>query len=312
MHTELEVSVPFPSRRRQKERWKLNGVALFVSLIGLMGLGIFMYPPTAAWWSQYHESKAIGLYSEQLKEDPAPGNAVRLAEAYDYNTRLTAGDIVVGAGTNKPIFEGDATDPLDYWNILPTRTGVMARLKIPSIKVDLPVYHGTSDETLEKGVGHLQGTALPVGGVDTRAVLTAHTGLATATLFNDLGKMKIGDVFTIEVFGEVLSYRAVETLTILPDETEAILPRAGADLVTLITCTPLGINTHRYLVTGERVFPTPVADQEAAGRLPDIPGFPWWAVILLAGVSFVAVYLWRSGYPSQTSTEPAEPKLKKA
>ena len=103
-------------------------------------------------------------------------------------------------------------------------------------------------------------------------------------LFNNLNKVELGDTFTISVFGEVLTYRAIDLQTILPEETQALIIQQDQDLVTLVTCTPLGINTHRYLVTGERISPTPLADVEAARAVPDIPGFPWWAVILPFGV----------------------------
>ena len=192
----------------------------------------------------------------------------------------------------------------DYWDLLDAGIdGIMARLTIPSIDVDLPIYHGTSDAVLEHGVGHLQGTSLPVGGTDTHSVLTAHTGLAKAALFNNLKDVELGDTFTISVFGEVLTYQVVETQTILPSETGSLIVQSDRDIVTLVTCTPLGINPHRYLVTGERVEPTPIADIEAAREAPAIPKSPWWAVVLPAGVLLVGIYVWRTGYP---------PKPKKA
>lgn len=134
-------------------------------------------------------------------------------------------------------------------------------------------------------------------------MLTAHTGLAKATLFNNVKDVEIGDTFTLSVFGEVLTYKAVETQTILPEETGSLVIQGDRDIVTLVTCTPLGINTHRYLVTGERITPTPIEDIAAAEAQPVIPRFPWWAVILPAGVLLVGLYIWRTGYP---------PKPKKA
>ncbi len=289
-------------------RWGLNRAALFVVIAGLLGLGIFMYPSTAAWWSAYDQSKAIDAYSQAVRADAPPGNLVALARAHEYNDELSAGGITIGSEANVPTLEDKDDTRLDYWDLLRTPGGTMARLKIPSIKVDLPVYHGTSDKVLDKGVGHLEGTSLPVGGEDTHSVLTAHTGLATATLFNDLNKVKLGETFTIEVFGEVLTYQVTETQTVLPDQTEAIQLETGADLVTLVTCTPLGVNTHRYLVTGQRIEPTPLPDLEAAGKAPEVPRFPWWAVILPGGVALAGFYLWRSGYPPKPKSKgkPAE------
>ena len=134
-----------------------------------------------------------------------------------------------------------------------------------------------------------------MGGISRHTVLTAHRGLPEATLFNDLPNLEIGDTFTIEVFGEVLTYKVFETQTVLPDESKALIPRFGQDLATLVTCTPLGINSHRMLVTAERILPTPIADIEASGKTPDIPGFPWWAVFAGAALVFSALWVYMAG-----------------
>jgi len=170
--------------------------------------------------------------------------------------------------------------------------------------IDLPIYHGTDDETLLRGLGHLEGTSLPVGGQGQRTVVTGHRGLAEARMFTDLDKVQVGDTFTFEVFGEVLTYRVFDKKVVNPEETEALRSEPGRDLATLVTCTPLGINTHRILVTGERVYPTPQRDIDAAGAAPDIPGFPWWALGLLGGVSLIGLYIWRSGYPPRPKRRP--------
>lgn len=295
------VDVVFPPHhvalkpRGRRGGWRLNWASFTVATIAVAGLLVFMYPSTAAWWSQYHESRAIIDYQDEVREDPPPGNAPQLERAREYNRKLSVGEVVVGADSNKPVLMGQSGDEGGYWEILPSRTGVMGRLKIPAIDVDLPIYHGTSDAVLEKGVGHLQGTSLPVGGDNTHSVLTAHTGLAKATLFNRLDQVELGDTFSISVFGEVLTYRTVDLQTILPDETGSLAIQKGKDLVTLVTCTPLGINTHRFLVTGVRVYPTLVEDIESAGQAPQVPRFPWWAVIIPTGILLAGVYVWRSG-----------------
>ena len=284
---------------KRRGRWKINWFSLVIAVIALAGMSIYMYPSTAAWWSQWNQSRIIRDFSQQVASDTNPGNVTRLANAYEYNRLLSTGVITVDGDARKPTTETVVDGDLDYWSLLDMPGGAMARLKIDAINVDLPVYHGTSDEVLLKGVGHLQGTSLPVGGTDTHSVLSAHRGLASATMFDNLDKLKIGDTFVIEVAGEVLTYRVYETQVVLPDETQKILPQAGKDIVTLVTCTPLGINTHRILVTGERITPTPIKDVDAAGAVPNIPGFPWWAVILPSGVILAGIYVWRSGYPAR-------------
>lgn len=257
---------------------------------------IAIYPMTASWFSSYNQSQVLSNYTEQIN-DVQPAAAEQLRQAHQYNEALTAG-VRLEANANIAQGEGSSSDDtLNYRDILNAGTySPMARVKIPSINVDLPIYHGTSDETLLLGAGHLEGSHLPVGGASTHSVITAHRGLADATMFTNLDRVEVGDTFTIETFGEVLSYQVIETKVVEPHQTESLRTVPGEDLVTLITCTPLGINSHRILVTAERITPTPVADLNAAGATPDIPGFPWWVVIAAAGVIAIAVFVWRSGY----------------
>ena len=274
--------------------WGTAGIAL----LAVMGALAILYPGTASWFSQYNQSRVVESLDHVVDEGPPSRLMNELAEARAYNDALISGELGTGAlldpSSNVPTSDVIGPGGYDYNELLRANdAGVMARLRIPAIDVDLPIYHGTSDAVLAQGVGHLEGTSLPVGGMSQHSVLTAHRGLPEATLFNNLNKVEIGDTFTIEVFGEVLTYRVKSTETILPDETQSLLPEYGDDLVTLVTCTPLGINTHRYLVTGERILPTPAADIAAAGDRPEIPGFPWWAVVLtgVAGAYVTVIYL---------------------
>jgi len=279
-------------------RWRMPWGIAGIGLVMLIGVLLILYPSTASWLAQYNQSRIIENTSARTDAGPASRLERELARAYDYNDALAVGESILSPESNVPTSEGSASGRFDYDDLLMAATdGVMARLRIPSIKVELPIYHGTSDDVLAKGVGHLEGTSLPVGGASQHSVLTAHRGLPSAELFNDLHKMEIGDTFTIEVFGETLTYQATETETILPDETQSLLPQEGEDLMTLVTCTPLGINSHRYLVTGERITPTPIEDIERTGAPPEIPGFPWWALGLAAAVSTYAVAIVRSGKP---------------
>jgi sortase A len=285
--------------RSARARWRLDWLKLLAALIVLAGLLLFTYPSAASWFSQYNQSLLVDTYSNRVNEgDLDPSAAEQLILAHKYNDALTSGAIL-GANERLPTGAGTTTDDsLDYWSMLKTPPlGIMARLRIPVINVDLPVYHGTADDTLEMGVGHLQGTSLPVGGADTHSVLTAHRGLANATMFTNLDKVSVGDRFTIEVMSEVLTYEVVRTQVVNPDEQDALRPVAGEDLVTLVTCTPLGINTQRILVTGTRVTPTPIKDLESRGAPSVALTFPWWAVAIGVGTLLVVGYVWRSGYP---------------
>lgn len=281
-------------------RWHLPKGALAIAALALVGAIVFFYPATAAWLSQHYQSKiVVGL---QTATDSSAQRSLHeaLAAAHNYNDNLISGALLA-ANERKPRAESAAADSALYDSLLHgDANGAMGRLRINAIEVDLPIYHGTSDAVLAKGIGHLQGTSLPVGGQSTHSVLTAHRGLAEATLFDNLDKLTIGDTFQIEVFGEVLTYRIFETKVVEPENTESLYPRFDMDLVTLVTCTPLGINSHRILVTGERVTPTPIADIQRAGAVPEIPGFPWWAVGLGATVVTLGAYVWAMGRPPGT------------
>ncbi|SPT52924.1 Sortase (surface protein transpeptidase) [Actinomyces bovis] len=281
----------------QPRKWRLSWLAVITAVLAIAGILLFSYPTAAAWISQYNQSKIVTDYAAQVTQ-ARPAAAEQLARAHEYNQALSVG-AVLEANTNVPTGDGTSSDQsLNYDKMLDANGGgLMARLRINKIDLDLPIYHGTSEETLLAGLGHLEGTSLPVGGPSTRTVVTGHRGLANATMFTNLDKVEVGDTFTMEVFGEVLTYRVFDKKVVEPEETESLRAVEGKDLATLVTCTPLGINTHRILITGERITPTPAKDVEAKGKAPDIPGFPWWIVLDLAGITLVCVYVWRAGYP---------------
>ncbi len=283
-------------------RWRFPGLQAVAGLIILAGAGVVLYPQTASWFSQYEQSRVVELAEQQLDRPPNNDASYRrdqVDRARAYNDALAIGALL-SANTNVPTSGGSGDSADDYHGLLNlTSDGVMGRLRYDALAIDLPIYHGTADATLLKGIGHLEGTSLPVGGSGTRSVLTAHRGLANATMFTDLDRAQVGDSFTLEVLGEVLSYRVVDHTVVDPDQTETLRAVPDRDLVTLVTCTPLGINTQRILVTGERVTPTPAAELEKAGIPPDIPGFPWWAVMLAATLAGVVGYVWWSGYPAR-------------
>lgn len=296
---DTKTQSPDPTAKRH---WKFPKAAFIAAVIIVLGAGVMLYPQTAAWFNQVEQARVIGLGLEALQTTPNNDEIYRqeqLAAAHAYNDALASG-VLVEANTNKPTGSGTTTSDADYNSLLKIgNEGIMARLTYEKVGVDLPVFHGTTDEVLNKAVGHLEGTSLPVGGVGTRSVLTAHRGLSSATMFTHLDKAKMGDVFTVETMGETLAYSVVDYQVIQPDETESLVADPDRDLVTLITCTPLGINTHRILVTGERVFPTPVEVEEAAGQASVLPHFPWWALMFTGSIVLAAGYVWWAGYPAK-------------
>lgn len=278
-------------------RWKPGILTVAIAVLSVGGLGAGLYPMTAAWVTSFNQSQVLEDYGTAI-EKVHPGAREQLRAARDYNDALSAGAVVLGENANIPVGEGTVSDEtLDYDKILNANAvGLMARVKIPSIDVDLPVFHGTSDAVLTRGAGHLEGSHFPIGGESTRSVITAHRGLANATMFTNLNEVKKDDLVVVEVFGEVLAYRVRDIQVIEPQANGTIRPEVGEDLLTLITCTPLGINTHRIVVTAERVTPVPDDEADAAGKPPTIPGFPWWAVLAGGGLLLIGGYVTRQGF----------------
>lgn len=296
---------PRAQHRAPRRRRTLPKGPLGIALLFLAGLLVLLYPTISSWFAQYHQSQHIADYGRVVDATGPQHREEVLADARRYNEVLTGG-AVVDAFARLPA--ADAGPGTGYDSLLAADDrGLMARLRIPAIDVDLPIFHGTDDEVLLEGIGHLEGTALPVGGPGTHSVLTGHRGLAEATMLTHLDRLGVGDRFTVETFGEVLTYEVTSTAVVEPHETQTLHPRPGEDLMTLVTCTPIGVNSHRILVTGERVVPTPVTDLEAAGETPDLPRFPWWAVVLVSAVAALGRYVWRAGRPAGSAPSVAVP-----
>ena len=245
---------------------------LLAAACGVVALGLLLYPLVGELLSEKYHSDVETRYTSVIADtDDAKLTAQREA-AEQYNAMLA----------NTTISEGGASaPPLAYADQL-TVGGVMAYVDIPQIGVYLPVQHGTGAETLEKSVGHVVGTSLPVGGSSTHAVLSAHSGMASSKLFSDIDQLEKGDTFYIHVLGEVLAYEADNINTVLPTDTSLLQIEDGKDLVTLVTCTPFGINTHRLLVRGHRVPYTP--EQEATA-VAEKPAASSWTQHYLIGLS---------------------------
>ena len=244
---------------------------LLATACGAVALGFLLYPLVGELLSEKYHSDVETAYTAAIEDtDDAELTAQRQA-AQQYNAMLA----------NATISEGGASaSPLAYADQL-TVGGVMAYIDIPKINVYLPVQHGTGAETLEKSVGHVMGTSLPVGGSSTHAVLSAHSGMASSKLFSDIDQLEKGDTFYIHVLGEVLAYEVDNINTVLPTDTSLLQIEDGKDLVTLVTCTPFGINTHRLLVRGHRVPYTP----EQASAAEEKPVASSWTQHYLTGLA---------------------------
>lgn len=262
-------------------------------LVILLGIGILVYPSLSEYLSELNGSRATASYDDSVLQMEQARLDQLLAQAQEYNRQLA------GTSTGKaPLSddEGDPVTPESYWDLLNVDSaGMMGYIEIPRLNTTIPIYHGTSEAVLQVGVGHLQNTSLPVGGESTHAALSGHRGLPTRSLFTDLDQMEAGDRFYIKVLNETLCYTVDQILTVLPHEMDALAIEEGKDYVTLITCTPYGINSHRLLVRGVRTPYDPQQHQneiaESASYLSSMPA--QYRHLLIGVVVLVVVLLLR-------------------
>lgn len=217
-------------------------------LLILIGVGIILYPSISQYLYQKNSSKAIASYDDSVRKMKEEKQLLMIEEARRYNEELYS--------TGKM--------PEEYWGVLNVNgTGMMGYIMIPKLDKTIPVYHGTAEYTLQSGIGHLEDSSLPVGGENTHAVLTGHTGLSKADLFSDIEKLENDDIFLIKILDNTYAYKVNQILTVLPEQVNEIKIVEGKDYVTLITCTPYGINSHRLLIRGERIPYTEEIAKEA-------------------------------------------------
>ena len=244
---------------------KLPGI-LF-GLMFLVGFGILIYPTVADQWNTYRQSRLISSYENRIRKMEPEDFTAQWEKARAFNDTLIQNSIygdVFGE-------EDQELEDTDYWQVLNVGgDGVMGYLSIPKINIKLSIYHGTSEEVLQTGVGHLNGTKLPIGGESTHSVLAAHRGLPSARLFTDIDQLEKGDMFYIHVLDETLAYQVDQILDMVDKDDHETLEKAlqieeGKDQVTLFTCTPYGVNSHRLLVRGTRV---PYTGEEDAAVTP--------------------------------------------
>ena len=244
---------------------------LLAAACGIAALGLMLYPLAGELLSERYHSDIETTYTAAIADTDDAELAAQRQAAEQYNAMLSGATITEG---------GASAPPLAYAQQL-TVGGVMAYVDIPKINVYLPVQHGTDADTLENSVGHVVGTSLPVGGSSTHAVLSAHSGLASSKLFSDIDQLTEGDTFYIHVLGDTLAYKVDAIHTVLPTDTSLLQIEDGKDYVTLVTCTPFGINTHRLLVRGHRIPYTPEQEATAAAEKPAVSS---WTQHYLTGL----------------------------
>ena len=223
---------------------KKNKSTIILILVFFVGLSVMLYPTISDYVNQLHQTRAVANYAADVDKLSDADYTAYFEAADAFNAQIAADPDALYFPDRFPSYEST----LDV-----TGTGIMGYITIPRIGVELPIYHGTSDAVLQVAAGHLEGTSLPVGGASTHAVISAHRGLPSAKLFTNLDELEVGDRFTITVLNRVLTYEVDQISIVLPTETDQLLPTEGMDYVTLMTCTPYGINTHRLLVRGHRV-----------------------------------------------------------
>ena len=256
---------------------KLINVILI--LVVVLGVAIILYPFVSDWLQTRQHQKLINVYKADVSQLPEDLVEQEWQKAVEYNESL------LGKLVRDPFLQGSgmvlAGNYMEVLNV----NGIMGYLDIPCINVHLPVYHGTSEKVLKKGVGHIESTALPIGGEDINPILSAHTGLPSAKLFSDLVHMKEGDMFSLRVMDRTMYYKVDSIQVILPEETRDLTAVSGKDHVTLLTCTPYGINSHRLVVRGERCY------EISSSFVMDREARTMWGIILATSCAVFLVTL---------------------
>ena len=299
---------PEPARRQEQPgRPRRLAVPIVLQLLAMIGLGAVLYPAAADWFAQLRHNAEISGYTDSAERLSNTDSAALLDAARAYNAHLTPGVL------RDPYSDDAAAEQLDtayraYEDLLRVNErGVMGELSYPRLGIGLPIYHGTGEDSLSRGVGHLYGSSLPVGGESTHSVLTSHSGLPQAKLLSGLLDAKVGDTFQVSVLGETRFYEVESVETVEPEATESLRTITGEDRLTLFTCTPIGINSHRFLVHGVRTdAPAEAGTQTIAGD-GRTAGFPWWALGFIGGSGVVAYLLFAPPHRRATGSSAGSP-----
>lgn len=267
-------------QRKRKIADIVRMIVLFVAI------SVLLYPTVSNYLYERNSSTIISDYDKIVDTASIQERESMLAAARQYNEHLKMNQkAIVDGFIDHTIMDEEYESLLNH-----AGDGMMGYISIPKIKVLLPMYHGTMEKVLQIGTGHLMGTSLPVGGDSTHAVVTGHRGLPSKMLFTDLDQLIEGDIFYVKVLGETMAYQVDQILTVLPEETEALDIVEGQDYVTLLTCTPYAVNTHRLLVRGKRI-----SYEEAVQKVPDtevVPQLPYPVrLLILAFILLIIVFV---------------------
>lgn len=236
-------------------------IPLLILILFLAGIAIVVYPVVSNQLYEKNQSHVTAQYDETIEQVEHEALETELQAAQEYNRSLLESEAFLTDPFDPELVLDPTVEP--YANLLNLGgDGIMGYVEIPIISVNLPIYHGTTAQVLEQGIGHLQNTSLPVGGESTHTVLTGHTGMAGKRLFTDLSLLEVGDVFYLHILGDTLAYQVEEIYIVEPDQTEHLVVEQGRDLATLVTCHPYGINTHRLLVRGTRISYEQAVEQQ--------------------------------------------------
>lgn len=247
-----------------KRRTRIEKNKIFAVLIVIAGVLLLLYPWFSNWIYDKKVDSSVKVMEKEMAQVDAAEEENILETAKQYNKNLAESKIAL---TDPFVDTGDEEEDIKYlFTLSLDERGMMGFVEIPKIDVCLPIFHGTSDDVLKMGAGHLEGSSLPVGGASTHAVISAHTGINSSKMFSDLTEMKKGDLFFIRVLGNTLAYRVCRIEVIEPEDTQNLVIEEGKDLVSLITCTPYGTNTQRLVVTGERTEYSQDLENEAKGE----------------------------------------------
>lgn len=237
---------------------KKNGTTILLVLIFLVGLSLLLYPSVSDYWNSFHQSRAIASYTDQV-EEMALVQYDRIWEAAKRYNR--------GLSKKRSRWVMDEKEQKEYESLLNVGgTGIMGYVEIPKIQVSLPIYHGSDEGILQVAIGHIEGSSLPVGGAGTHCVISGHRGLPSAKLFTNLDQLTEGDIFMLRVLNELLTYEVDRISVVEPDDVSELRLEPGADLCTLVTCTPYGVNSHRLLVRGHRIENAGLTDMQGVSE----------------------------------------------